>query len=42
MGDATDNLIQPNGAIMVISTLICSVMPLASKNEYGALLYNSK
>ena len=35
MGDATDNLIQPNGAIMVISTIMRNVMLLAAEEECG-------
>ena len=42
MGGANDDSNRSNGAIMVISTIICNVMSSAAEAECGALLYNSK
>ena len=42
MGDTTDYLSRPNGAIMVISTIISNVMLSEAEAECGALLYNAK
>ena len=33
---------RPNGAIMVISTIIHNVMSSAAEAEFGALFYNAK
>ena len=42
VGGATNNISQPNVAIMVISTITCNVMSSAAEAEYGALFYNAK
>ena len=42
MGGKTDNIIQPNGKMMVIPTIIRNAMYSAAGEEYGALFYNVK
>ena len=42
MGGTNEDVNQPNGAIMVISTIMQNVMSLAAEAECGALFYNSK
>ena len=42
MGGANNYSNQPNGAIMVISTIICNVMSLSAEVKCGELLYNAK
>ena len=42
MVDSNKNISRPNGAIMVVSTIICSVMLSAAEAKCGVLFYNSK
>ena len=42
MGGANYDGKRPNGAIMVISTIISNVMSSAAEAECGALFYNAK
>ena len=42
MRGANDDSNQQNGAIMVISTIICNIISLAAEAECGALFYNEK
>ena len=42
MGNATNYLSQPNGVIMVISTIMRNVILLEVEAECGELFYNAK
>ena len=42
MGGTNEDKTQPNGSIMVISTIMRNVMSSVAEAECGALLYNAK